>query len=89
VYVRTYVRRRTSLTFADSYVLFIFSIFFISHQVNIAQFHVMCGAGVLYGTKRGKVRVFRRHEYEQTSHIGTGTGIATDYQDLSMSSSSV
>lgn len=27
-------------------------------QVNIAQFHPVPGSGVLYGTKRGKVRVF-------------------------------
>ena len=30
-------------------------------EVNIAQFHPNAGYGLLYGTKRGKVKVFRRH----------------------------
>jgi len=29
-------------------------------EVNIAQFHPTPGSGILYGTKRGKVRVFQR-----------------------------
>ena len=29
-------------------------------QVNIAQFHPFPGVGLVYGTKRGRVRVFRR-----------------------------
>ena len=29
-------------------------------QVNIAQFHPYPGVGLVYGTKRGRVRVFRR-----------------------------
>lgn len=29
-------------------------------EVNIAQFHPIHGNGVLYGTKKGKVRVYRR-----------------------------
>lgn len=33
-------------------------------QVNIAQFHPIPGNGIVYGTKRGKVKVFYRHKYE-------------------------
>ena len=29
-------------------------------EVNIAQFHPAPGSGILYGTKKGKVRVFQR-----------------------------
>ena len=29
-------------------------------EVNIAQFHPVSGMGVLYGTKKGKVRTFRK-----------------------------
>lgn len=28
-------------------------------EVNIAQFHALPGAGIIYGTKQGKVRIFR------------------------------
>ncbi len=28
-------------------------------EVNIAQFHVIPGAGIVYGTKQGKVRLYR------------------------------
>lgn len=28
-------------------------------EVNIAQFHAIPGAGIIYGTKQGKVRIYR------------------------------
>lgn len=31
-------------------------------EVNIAQFHPIAGGGLIYGTKRGRVRVFRRSQ---------------------------
>jgi hypothetical protein len=36
----------------------------VRSQVNIAQFHPIPGNGIVYGTKRGKVKVFYRHKYE-------------------------
>ena len=36
----------------------------ICFQVNIAQFHPVPGNGIVYGTKRGKVKVFYRNNYE-------------------------
>ena len=44
-----------SLTFEYSHFHF---------QVNIAQFHPVPGNGIVYGTKRGKVKVFYRNNYE-------------------------
>jgi activator-of-BECN1-regulated-autophagy protein 1 len=32
----------------------------VEDEVNIAQFHPIPGMGMLYGTKRGKVRMFRQ-----------------------------
>ena len=32
----------------------------IEDEVNIAQFHPLPGVGIVYGTKRGKVKIFRR-----------------------------
>ena len=32
--------------------------------MNIAQFHPIPGSGIVYGTKRGKVKVFHRNNYE-------------------------
>lgn len=29
-------------------------------QVNIAQFHPFAGHGIVYGTKRGKIRTFSK-----------------------------
>jgi hypothetical protein len=29
-------------------------------QVNVAQFHPFAGRGIVYGTKRGKVRTFSK-----------------------------
>ena len=37
---------------------------FFSLKVNIAQFHPIPGNGIVYGTKRGKVKVFYRNNYE-------------------------
>jgi hypothetical protein len=28
-------------------------------EVNIAQFHTVPGSGIIYGTKQGKVRIYR------------------------------
>jgi hypothetical protein len=57
----------------------------VRSQVNIAQFHPIPGNGIVYGTKRGKVKVFYRHKYEpeiEAVDIGGGReqteGIAYD-----------
>jgi activator-of-BECN1-regulated-autophagy protein 1 len=34
-------------------------------EVNIAQFHPIPGNGIVYGTKRGKVKAFRRNKYQE------------------------
>jgi hypothetical protein len=36
-------------------------------EVNIAQFHPISGMGVLYGTKKGKVRTFRKKQVLEAS----------------------
>ena len=39
-------------------------------EVNIAQFHPLPGQGILYGTKRGKVRVYsREYSYADDENI--------------------
>ena len=38
-------------------------------QVNIAQFHPIPGNGIVYGTKRGKVKVFYRNKYEPKTPV--------------------
>lgn len=43
-------------------------------EVNIAQFHPVAGNGILYGTKKGKIRKYQR--YEQLQHY-------TDWDDVS------
>ena len=43
-------------------------------QVNIAQFHPVPGNGIVYGTKRGKVKVFYRNNFE-VQEISTNNGV--------------
>jgi hypothetical protein len=43
-------------------------------QVNIAQFHPVPGNGIVYGTKRGKVKVFYRNNFE-AQEISTNNGV--------------
>jgi hypothetical protein len=60
----------------------------VSPQVNIAQFHPIPGNGIVYGTKRGKVKVFYRHKYEPEIEgepaEGGESGIQTDTHSAQM-----
>lgn len=41
-------------------------------EVNIAQFHPISGMGILYGTKKGKVRTFRKKRLEVSDDLNIG-----------------
>ena len=34
----------------------------VDDEVNIAQFHITPGYGVIYGTKQGKVKLYHAHK---------------------------